>query len=439
MKTEDTKPKENAAGEIITEVQAEVIKKEANASDSMSFGARALVLAVANDICKRSPNSQTKILMEEMLTYNTAWAMLEMSYDKLEDGQKAKINLPKNDKNIVESFINTFSDLGVTLHPLAQSNDQQMSFEFSKEDVKKDTLENIETKKNVIQQPVIPELNPEKWENEDMVRKGLFYQLATAKGRMGDNLVSAIEMLKIYLRSQAKTDEEKSKVNTIDMGYLLKDLTNRLGTKKVFIVKGLATCCANSLNHYKNPIFAHGTIMKNIPNLNPDQVRDVVKSFVEIALEANPKKYEDGHDILKDGYYSATREDYLDMVKEETDRSKACIRIMKNSMLERPNPTHPDYELLMVNSLIEVANMYRDDATKLKLYTKGEFPVSSKEQVAPSTPETKKEEEKPVPPKEEEKKAEESKADESKGEQQKQESKPQENSGKNKKDKKKKK
>lgn len=328
---------------------------------------------------RMKPNASQTIRMEQMLDYNLAWQSIKLSAQFAQEKKSLGMLVP-NEEAIIKEFIDTCNNLGVALKPAGQTTDgKQQMLQFSESDMTEETKQAIKEEKKVVERPV-PELNPEKWENDKSAKDGLVYQLC-AKGNTGNNLLAALTMFKLFRKKQEEDPVKKGLWDKIEIGALLKDMFQFLGNKGVTTLLGLGRCVCNSLRVDGSPVYAHCTVRRNIPSLSDEDAVSVVKALIEIC---NPTEtpVDQLPEIMK-GIVAPTRDLFLKLPAPVTDAEHRIFGRFCNIYRDAlGKTTEPNYSLKATNMMINITNMYRDKEAQLLPYTESEYPKATAEEKA---------------------------------------------------------
>lgn len=371
-------------------------------SDEMDANHAAIFLAaLERRVSKMKPNQPATIKMESMLDYNMAWYAVRLAVQTTKEKKRFNMLTPA-DEVTVQEFIDTFSSLGVALeaHP---TPDGQMALEFkeiseaTKKAAEEENAAAVEIKKEAEgTAPSSPtstafkhkewtddDLNPENWVNDDEARAALKHILNIPGQSPSIRFLNALAKLRLYLKKGGKDET--------NIGVLAKEFVKLMGNKNISIViNGIGSSIVNSMSIDGTVIFAHSILRKNMPALSDEEVRDLVKAFVEI--NNSEKKYEDTN-AVKNGIIGCDRDKLIRIVKQEPDESKhEELKTFKKIfnpfymiyheevggrtiLNEKTNETevNPNFEINAINKMIEIHNLYVEKGKEIKLLTAAEY------------------------------------------------------------------
>ena len=380
---------EKVAEEVAPKAPEKVDITKISLSDAHKFSNDSFVrmMDVAErHISRMKPGEIATVKMEQLFEYNLAWAMTKMAIQAREEKAQYKIALP-NDDFLVQDAVDMLASLGVSTTTTPSADGKQMSLEFKEidEDTAKAAKEEIKIEKAT----VIPEQDPEKWENEDQARKGLAYILSQSPISLQNKFSTALMKLRVFRKNQESDAKKKESWDSVKIGALFEDLVNMLGKKATMLTKGLCQGTVTAMSCDHNPIFAHATIKYNLPSLTEDEIADLMKTFIKVC---NNNTAIEETTAFKNGILEPTRDLFLDiprLVNEEVkgtpaeqEKIRSSKKIMhrfieayKNDGL--PASVDPKHDLEITNRMITIRNLYVGKDQAFELFTESDYPKTA--------------------------------------------------------------
>lgn len=380
---------EKVAEEVAPKVPEKVDITKISLSDAHKFSNDSFVrmMDVAErHISRMKPGETATVKMEQLFEYNLAWAMTKMAIQAREEKAQYKIALP-NDDFLVQDAVDMLASLGVSTTATPSADGKQMSLEFKEidEDTAKAAKEEIKIEKAT----VIPEQDPEKWENEEQACKGLAYILSQSPINLQSKFSTALMKLRVFRKNQEPDAKKKEAWDSVKVGSLFEDLVNILGKKATMLTKGLCQGAVTAMNMDHNMIFAHSTIKRNLPALTEDEIADLMKTFIKIC---NNNAAIEETTAFKNGILEPTRDLFLDIPRlvneeikgtpEEQEKIRSSKKIMhrfieayKNDGL--PASVDPKHDLEITNRMITIRNLYVGKDQAFELFTESDYPKTA--------------------------------------------------------------
>lgn len=337
-------------------------------------------------ISKMKSGEVATIKMEQLFEYNLAWAMTKMAVQAREEKEQYKLAFP-NDDIVVQDAIDVLASLGVSTTATPSADGKQMSLEFK--EIDENTVKAAKEETKIEKSTVVPEQDPEKWENEDQARKGLAYLLSQSPISLQNKFSTALMKLRVFRKNQESDAKKKESWDSIKIGALFEDLVNMLGKKATMLTKGLCQGTVTAMSCDHNPIFAHSTIKYNLPSLTEDEVADLMKTFIKIC---NKGTAIEETTAFKNGIIEPTRDLFLDIPRlvnaevkgtpEEQEKIRSSKKIMhrfveayKNDDL--PSSVDPNHDLEITNRMITIRNLYVGKDQAFALFTESDYPKTT--------------------------------------------------------------
>lgn len=380
---------EKVAEEVAPKVPEKVDITKISLNDAHKFSNDSFVrmMDVAErHISRMKPGEIATVKMEQLFEYNLAWAMTKMAIQAREEKAQYKIALP-NDDFLVQDAVDMLASLGVSTTATPSTDGTQMSLEFKEidEDTAKAAKEEIKIEKAT----VIPEQDPEKWENEEQACKGLAYILSQSPINLQSKFSTALMKLRVFRKNQEPDAKKKEAWDSVKVGSLFEDLVNILGKKATMLTKGLCQGTVTAMNMDHNMIFAHSTIKRNLPALTEDEIADLMKTFIKIC---NNNVAIEETTAFKNGILEPTRDLFLDIPRlvnkevkgtpEEQEKIRSSKKIMhrfieayKNDNL--PASVDPKHDLEITNRMITIRNLYVGKDQAFELFTESDYPKTA--------------------------------------------------------------
>lgn len=380
---------EKVAEEVAPKVPEKIDITKISLDDAHKFSNDSFVrmMDVAErHISRMKPGETATVKMEQLFEYNLAWAMTKMAIQAREEKAQYKIALP-NDDFLVQDAVDMLASLGVSTTATPSADGKQMSLEFKEidEDTAKAAKEEIKIEKAT----VIPEQDPEKWENEEQACKGLAYILSQSPINLQSKFSTALMKLRVFRKNQEPDAKKKEAWDSVKVGSLFEDLVNILGKKATMLTKGLCQGAVTAMNIDHNMIFAHSTIKRNLPALTEDEIADLMKTFIKIC---NNNEAIEETTAFKNGILEPTRDLFLDIPRlvneeikgtpEEQEKIRSSKKIMhrfieayKNDGL--PASVDPNHDLEITNRMITIRNLYVGKDQAFELFTESDYPKTA--------------------------------------------------------------
>jgi hypothetical protein len=337
------------------------------------------------------PNQPLTIQLEQALDYNLAWRTVCMSIQTF--ARKRELNmLVPSDETLVQGMIDMYASMGVALeaHP-NDNNPKQMVLEFKEDDIAPETKEaakaeiEVATKPNRHQPVSEAEMDPLNWKTDDDARKAILEDIKVTNESPSNKFLRILGKIRTY-RENIETDPEKKKHwATVSLGELAKDYVELIPKKGIIAIKGIMSSALGSMKLGQTMIFAHSILKKNMSALSDEEIRDLLKAFIEISHEDASQPIEQDPAVVK-GILAPTRDTFVRIALQKPAEGESLDffkRILNpfwqvykdevGSKVLENGSENPDFPLKSANKMIEIRNLYVDSKSRFPLYTSEDF------------------------------------------------------------------
>lgn len=306
------------------------------------------------------------------------------------------MNVPTKDVDTVLAAFEAYGATGLKALPTADPNQGVIPFATA-ENLSKEAAAAIKNEAKIHSKPA-PELDWAKWGNDEEVKTGLSYILTSSKEEIAVKFAKALEAKDNYFKSLAivaveKSDKDeaakKTEIEAIEksfaeesVGQKIESLLQFVGTTGVGIISGIAGTMVTNANLGQNPFIPHAVVKRNWKLEDDKKIAGVVRGLIMAKLKFEKVEKPEEHnawlglsncnvmDIL--GYATCL----LDEDKRYTKQfEKEYINELCTKRDDKNNPIKDDgYTLRLINKMIEVNNLYREENNQLSLVPQKDLP-----------------------------------------------------------------
>jgi hypothetical protein len=266
-----------------------------------------------------------------------------------------------------------------------------MVLEFKEDDIAPETKEaakaeiEVATKPNRHQPVSEAEMDPLNWKTDDDARKAILEDIKVTNESPSNKFLRILGKIRTY-RENVETDPEKKKHwATVSLGELAKDYVELIPKKGIIAIKGIMSSALGSMKLGQTMIFAHSILKKNMSALSDEEIRDLLKAFIEISHEDASQPIEQDPAVVK-GILAPTRDTFVRIALQKPAEGESLDffkRILNpfwqvykdevGSKVLENGSENPDFPLKSANKMIEIRNLYVDSKSRFPLYTSEDF------------------------------------------------------------------